>query len=601
MRSDGEAAVINPEIATNSSVQQPGEYQYGHTWPERDNVGEGGLQWPADLESGSKCVFRHTNGRWYSGFMLPTELVPAGDPGVPTGVGAEHAQKEASLARVAFLTPTSEHMRLCDFFVRQSCRFGDRCRSSHGVLVPRATLQPYVAPDLLQVPEGASVLVCTALHESSSGSGNKSKRGLWQRAELERRNEIAGTFSVSLVTDGSRVDVRPEHIALSQYAAVDNEGDSNDAPRGGGRGSDCADEEASVSGSGSDQSERWGRDGGGMYGIDDTGKGDANDYEAGDSGGSNRPGLGGGGLGSSSGVRGGGYGAWKDRERRQMSSQALAAARLGAEEMALAGPQSETVQFASWEQHTRGVASKIMAGLGFREGMGLGSSGQGIVDPVLVRAFPSRRSLDYIGNDGGGEGARGDGREGEEEGAHPAKKRRRGGERSRRRAHAAAKAEAKAEEEKEEDAAPNVFDFINVQLAARLGDGLHSVDKWGASYGDEVESKSAGGPVGREKPVGKTRRSHDQTGGPSNGDAAKKEGSDRRALVAQAEELNERRVKVARLEEMAARNKGDRVMHAAVMRKLEESRRALAKAEGAHASSQAAVQQKERTTKWMKF
>jgi hypothetical protein len=51
--------------------------------------------------------------------------------------------------------------------------------------------------------------------------------------------------------------------------------------------------------------------------------------------------------------------------------------------------------FGGWEQHTKGIGSKLMEQMGYVRGTGLGRDKSGRVEPVPVVVLPPGKSLDY--------------------------------------------------------------------------------------------------------------------------------------------------------------------------------------------------------------
>ena len=47
-----------------------------------------------------------------------------------------------------------------------------------------------------------------------------------------------------------------------------------------------------------------------------------------------------------------------------------------------------TKKSGGWEEHTRGVGSRLMLAMGWQTGSGLGKAGGGRVDPVEARIYP---------------------------------------------------------------------------------------------------------------------------------------------------------------------------------------------------------------------
>ncbi|XP_073008341.1 zinc finger CCCH domain-containing protein 18 [Typha latifolia] len=401
---------------------------------------------PKEHSIGSKCRFRHTDGRWYNGQIVGFE--------------------GANTARISFLTPTSEKMLMCKFFLQQRCRFGSNCRLSHGFILPVSSLRQYIPIIWQQSLVGTSVLAASGRYP-----------GIWKKAELESWDDELKLGRVVFQDDGSSAELGCDALSMSEYAEMSDEDE------------DGSSSELSESSEEEDDQED-GRDNQGLGFLEAT-----------------------------------------TLQR---------------------GVQTETAVFAMWEHHTRGIASKMMASMGYREGMGLGASGQGMLDPVPVKVLPPKQSLDHAIASSETEHSRDQG-----------KKRSRGGKRKRDKKYAEAVRAAKAEEEQTSD----VFSFINNQLAGQdAANGSNGKHKRGSGEADVVSKKE-----------------------------------DRRSLVAYDDEVKELRNRVEKLEEMVKRNRNDKAVHEAAFRKLNETRKALAGAEATHASASNAVVNKEREKKWLKF
>ncbi|KAL9239812.1 hypothetical protein vseg_014096 [Gypsophila vaccaria] len=393
---------------------------------------------------GSKCRFRHTDGRWYDGQIVELD--------------------DSCSATVSFLTPMSKNTMMCKFFLQQRCRFGADCRLSHGIQVPLSSLKKYESPNWGQSYVGSSILAVS-----------KSRAGIWRDAELKSWDDGNNQGVVVYRDNGSSDTVGNEDIALLQCANPSNEDDESDD-----------------------------------LSLDDSGSSDTEEDCL--------PG----GLGF-------------------VETTALQC-----------GIQTETTIFATWENHTRGVASKMMANMGYREGMGLGLTGQGMVNPIPVKVLPPKQSLDHALRSCKNEVGQGQGSQ--------EKKRSRGGKRKRDKIFAEAARAAKQEEERR----PDVFSLINSHLAT-----------------------------------------HSQM--INNNDSTKKQKSkenkkeDRRSLIAYEEEAKALRVRVEKLEEMVNRNRKEKVVYDAAMRKLSETRKALAEIEAKHTSASHALASKEKEKKWLRF
>lgn len=250
-----------------------------------------------------------------------------------------------------------------------------------------------------------------------------------------------------------------------------------------------------------------------------------------------------------------------DAERPSRASLAMMADAEAIAQAVQAGPQTDTIHFATWETHTRGVGSKLMAAMGYRKGAGLGRHKEGNDAPIEVQMLRKGAGLGLA--------------EGQP------KKRIRGGERSRRKklgdaAKAAREAGRDAQTQLEIDSGqPGLFAFINSRLTNA------------AEHSTECAVSSMGRSQNGDSNLKKSKTEPRQV--------------DRKALAAQQDEVAAVREKLTRLQQMAVRNANDRVISAQVKQKIEAVERELAGAEAMSQHAHKAVHAKEKERKWLKF
>jgi G-patch domain len=357
----------------------------------------------------------------------------------------------------------------------------------------------------------------TEWHKSLVGSTILAAVGpvpsIWKKAELESWDEELELGQVVFCEDGASAKLGTESLSLSQYAELSEE-DYDD---------EVDDDDVSDDGYSDDEDEE----------LSSSGKSQYSDLE--------------------------------DDEVGHQGIGFMEATKLQK------GVQTETRVFAKWEHHTRGIASKMMANMGYREGMGLGVSGQGRTEPIPVKVLPAKQSLDHAV-------ATSESREHEDSGKKrprggknkkdklSIKRRTRGGRRNREKKFAEMARAEKAEEQQRSD----VFSLINNQLVT---------DPKNVSNGSASMLK---------------RESGDRGGG-------SKIEENRRSMVAHDDEVKRLKNSINKWEEMAQRNQKDKVMYEAAMRKLHEARKDLSDAEARYVSVCSAVTNKEKEKKWLKF
>ena len=57
--------------------------------------------------------------------------------------------------------------------------------------------------------------------------------------------------------------------------------------------------------------------------------------------------------------------------------------------------------FAAFEIHNKGIWSKILENMGYQEGLGLGTSQQGIMNPIKAKERPKHEGVGYVAPEDG--------------------------------------------------------------------------------------------------------------------------------------------------------------------------------------------------------